>query len=112
MEENIRLIPLKLCPQFLPANKLSVLDLLNHSFPPIIWSFNSTDFSDLSLFLSPLPPTTVTATEIQVIPVPPISVVEQLASDPALTSAKSIICIHAPASSDTRIPLGVITYWL
>jgi len=109
MEENIRNIPLKLCPQFLPANKLSVLNLLNHPFPPIIRSFNS---SDLSSFLSPLPPTTITVTEIQVIPVPPISIVEQLASDPALTSAKSIICIHAPGSSDMRIPPWVITYWL
>ena len=109
MEENIRNIPLKLCPQFLPANKLSVLDLLNYSFPPIIRSFNA---SDLSSFLSPLPPTTTTVTEIQVIPVPPISVVKQLASDPALTSAKSVICIHAPGSSNMRIPLWVITYWL
>jgi len=30
----------------------------------------------------------------------------------ALTSAKSIICIHAPGSSNMRIPLWVITYWL
>ncbi len=98
-----------MCPQFLPANKLSVLDLLNHSFLPIIQSFNATD---LSSFLSPLPPTTTTVTEIQVIPIPPISVVKQLSSKLALTSAKSIICIHAPGSSNMRIPLWVITYWL
>lgn len=104
-------ISLDLREQLLPPEQLSILTFLQYPLPSIVHAADATNCGIESYF-SPLLPMVVTAERICTIPIPPFTIVEQLGKHPELTSAKSVVCAHAPGSNNERIPTWCLKFWL
>jgi len=88
-------IPPTVQQSILPDKDLSIVDFLKFRLPAAARSFDGS-FTPSQEFLSSLSPTITTIEEIQVIPTPPLAVLNELVNMPELSVSQSVLCLHAP----------------
>lgn len=106
-------IPSKFYTALLPDPDLSVLNLLQICFPPVLSSFKPIARES---FFDPRPPNVTDIASIKETPFPPLSIVRGLQEDflgAVNQGSLSIRCIHTKSGSSEEMtyPLWIITYW-
>jgi hypothetical protein len=104
-------IPPEIHKAILPDEDLSILDILKFPLPAVARSI--TGPYQVQNFLSHLIPTVTTINEIQVIPTPPLTVLDELVRSPDLSVSQSVLCSHMRGLGSTeRLPIWILSYWI